>query len=370
VVTTEKGAAAIPQFREGAVAAADWTNQHGGVNGAKLKLHICSTDATPEASISCANDAIDRHVTVDFVAVDLAADASLPKIAQAGIPMVMDFPAGSLTATNPDVRVFYASSPAAIAGPFKYFAGQGAKGLAVVTVDVPAAHQTIPPTADPIAAALKLPNKNIYINTTTPDFNSAILELKSAHADTVFVPLPEGMCSSLVSTAKTLGYTGRLIQSGCTQWVGTDGATADGQFLTSGVYPYNAIATAPTAIKAQLQTYATAMKAAGFGSDVSSGDGVVGYAGFADLVSALQTIPSNSAITASSAKAAIDSAKFMGFTGIPMDCTGTNSVKADKTACTSAIVLLKVTKGGASPTFAPVGQGVYDVGPFLKSAGL
>ncbi len=369
-MTQEKGAAALPQFREGAVAAADFYNQRGGVNGAKLKLNICSTDATPEGSIACANDAIDRHAAVDFVTIDNDADASMPKIAQAGIPMVMDFPEGSLTATNPDVRVFYPSAPAAIAGPFKYFAGQGAKGLAVVTIDVPAAHQTIPPTADPIAAALKLPIKNIYINTTTPDFNSAILELKSAHADTVFVPLPEGMCSSLVSAAKSLGYTGHLIQSGCTQWIGTDGATADGQYLTSGVYPYNAMATAPAAIKSQLQTYAAAMRSAGFASDVSSGDSLVGYAAFDDLVTALKTIPSNVAVTASSVKTAVDAAKFLGFTGIPMDCTGTNSVKADQTACTSAVVLLKVANGGTSPVFAPVGGGVVNVGPFLKSAGL
>jgi branched-chain amino acid transport system substrate-binding protein len=368
LVTTEKGAVSLPQFREGAVGVTNYVNAHGGINGAKIKLDICSTDSTPEGSIACANTAIDNHDVAEFVAVDLAADASVPKLSQAGVPMVMDFPAGTITGTNPDVTVFSGSAPAQIAGPFKYFAGQGGKSFAVVTVDEPAGHETIPPVTDPTSKALGIPIHDFYVNQTNPDFNSIILALKNAHADYVFVPLPEGQCTSLLSAANSLSFNGHLIFSSCSQYIAADSSASVGTYLTSPVYPYVGATEAPPAIKSQLETYGQVMSAAGYpASEYSSGDVLVGYAGMGDFIAVLQTIPASTPITASTAKSALHTAKFLGLFGEPMDCTGANAVRTDLTACTSSFPLVQVTKGGATPTLVPVGPGIFNEEAFLRS---
>lgn len=371
LVTTDKGSYPFPQFGEGEAAAVDYVNSHGGVNGAKITLHMCSTDSTPEGSIACTNTAIDKHVVVDSVALDFALDASVPKIEQAGIPVVMDLPAGTLTAASKDVTVLSSSAPSDIAGAFAYFAKQSGlrvRRLAVVAPDSPAARQTQPSVTVPVSRALGIPIDIYYLSQSSPDYNSIVLALKSSHADYVLVPLPEGQCTSLVATAKSLGFTGHLIMSGCSQYIATDGAAAVGTYLTSTVYPYLAAPSAPPSIKPDLQLYAQAMSTAGFPTtEIASGDSLVGFAGMANLIYTLDAIPSSKPLTASSVLNALHAAKFIGFDGLPIDCTGTNSVKTDTNACSSTIPLIQVAEAGANPTLVPVGTGVFDVGPFLRT---
>src|SRR5205823_3077408 len=90
----EGGAISLPEVRNGMEAAIAYVNQHGGVNGRPFKLLRCDVDGSPEKSVDCGNKFVEGKVMVAVEGVDVGADAMLPILKDAGIPLVGHVPFG------------------------------------------------------------------------------------------------------------------------------------------------------------------------------------------------------------------------------------------------------------------------------------
>lgn len=368
LVTTEEGPASFPEFREGAMVMANYVNAHGGIRGAKLNITTCNTNGTPEASVACANSAVDHHAVAQFVAFDLSVDSEVPVLSEAGIPLVLGISAGSkITTLNPDVTALNPSATALQLAPLKYAASQGAKSFGEAAINAPTVVSTIPPIVNPAAKALGVPVHFSYLNPTVPDYTSMITALKAAKVDWIFTHFPEAGCTQFLSAAKRLGYSGNIVLSTCTQFIAAEPSGAAGSYLTGPVYPYLGSASAPESIKPQLSSYGQAMTAAGKPASVTNAPGAqAGYAGMGNFIATLQSIPTNQPITPSSIKAALHSAKFTGFFGNKIDCTGAAALPDDTASCSLSVPMVKVVKGGPKPTIVPVAGGILNYASFRK----
>ena len=122
-INNEGGAFSLPEFRVGGEVAVDAINKAGGVGGAEIKLDMCLSDATPEGSINCANKFVDEKVNLVYAGIDVASDAFLPIISQAGIPYVSSNSWGPAQKNDPNSHLLHAA-----AGAFTGGAAQDVEG--------------------------------------------------------------------------------------------------------------------------------------------------------------------------------------------------------------------------------------------------
>lgn len=88
-INNEGGAFSVPELRVGSEVAETYINEQlGGVNGRPIEVDRCATDGTPESAIDCVNGFIERGVVAVIEGTDLGADAVLPLLTDAGIPML------------------------------------------------------------------------------------------------------------------------------------------------------------------------------------------------------------------------------------------------------------------------------------------
>ena len=71
----EGGAFSLPEFRVGAEVGAKYINDHGGINGAKIELVNCLSDASPEGAVNCANQFVEAKVDMATYGIEVAIDA-------------------------------------------------------------------------------------------------------------------------------------------------------------------------------------------------------------------------------------------------------------------------------------------------------
>ena len=82
----EGGAVSLPEIRHGFEEGIRYVNEElGGINGHPIEIESCNLDLTPESSVNCANQFVEAGVDVAVQGVDVAADAALPVLKQAGI---------------------------------------------------------------------------------------------------------------------------------------------------------------------------------------------------------------------------------------------------------------------------------------------
>ena len=82
----EGGAISLPEIREAFLSGVNYVNEElGGINGRPMKAETCNLDITPESSVNCANQFVEKNVVVAVQGVDVAADAALPIWEQAGL---------------------------------------------------------------------------------------------------------------------------------------------------------------------------------------------------------------------------------------------------------------------------------------------
>src|SRR5204863_8122138 len=82
----EGGVISLPEIRQAFLSGVNYVNDElGGINGRPMKAETCNLDITPESSVNCANQFVEKNVVAAVQGVDVAADAALPVWKQAGL---------------------------------------------------------------------------------------------------------------------------------------------------------------------------------------------------------------------------------------------------------------------------------------------
>jgi branched-chain amino acid transport system substrate-binding protein len=138
----EGGAISLPEVRIGAEQGIAYVNEKmGGVNGRPLKLIRCDVDGSPEKSVDCGNKFVEGKAVAVFEGVDVGADAMLPILRDAKIPLFGFVPYGPQQRTASDIAVFLGTAvPAYGASELQNSATQGRKTLRLFLADLPSSH--------------------------------------------------------------------------------------------------------------------------------------------------------------------------------------------------------------------------------------
>src|SRR4051794_23505165 len=150
-VNDESGAIGAPEYRIGGDVAVDAINRAGGVAGAQIKLVHCAADGTPEGSINCANQFIEAKVDLVYAGIDVASDAFVPILKQAGIPYVSSNSWGPGQRDDDNSFMLHAAATAGSVAPLKFLKDEGVTKVALITQNTPVIQTFLDKIIRPIA---------------------------------------------------------------------------------------------------------------------------------------------------------------------------------------------------------------------------
>jgi branched-chain amino acid transport system substrate-binding protein len=193
-------------------ATAKYVNDYeGGIAGRPLQLIACNDHITPSGATDCANQLVADNVAA-VLSSQAANPASIMKVLEpAKIPFVPWIGADRSVLFSPNASTI--TNPlATIAGPIKVAKENGAKKVAIVTVDVPAAKE-LPAFATPLYKKAGIGVMTIAVPLATPDVTPQIQSALSSGADEFSVAGDISLCTSTVKALKTLGFTGKVVSN-------------------------------------------------------------------------------------------------------------------------------------------------------------
>ncbi len=265
-ITNLAGPYALPEVEVGSKAGEQYVNEElGGINGRKLEVIRCGSDGSPEKSIDCANKLVEQKVAMIQQGVDLGADATLPILAGAKIPMVGHVAfGGPKEQADPNAFFLGAAVPAYGAAALKYYADRGIKNIRFFLTDAPAGRQFSDGVLTPTAKKLGLDYKSVYYKAQSPQWSVlATTALSSKPGATGSPSATDPDCIGFTGALRGGGYTGPILAASCGLAVQKLGKKAAGMELYSDFWSVHDVAGAPPAKQKELATYMAAMKKAG-----------------------------------------------------------------------------------------------------------
>jgi branched-chain amino acid transport system substrate-binding protein len=217
----EGGVISLPEIRQGFESGVKYVNEElGGINGRPLKAETCNVDITPESSVNCANQFVEKNVVVAVQGVDPAADAALPIWKQAGLVDIgfAGFSPG-VNAARGDAFITLFDSRDILAQNLIVQQKLGAKNVAWVARNLASSKayfdQIIKPTADKIGIKVT----PFYYDDTT-DWTTFAATILSTNPDGIDMPAAQDAeCLAAIPAFRNAGYKGTLHASSCSEYV-------------------------------------------------------------------------------------------------------------------------------------------------------
>jgi branched-chain amino acid transport system substrate-binding protein len=338
----EGGVVSLPEFRVGAEVAADYINDHGGINGAQLKLSMCQSDASPEGVCACANSFVEQGVDIASYGIELAIDAALNVYSDAGIPLITPAAYGSAQRVDPNATTFGAAAGAYTAWPLQALKDLGATKVAFIAENSPSAPnflKLLEKWAPEIG--IKISSTNV-LDPASPDYTAAVQAASSEGADAIWAFVAEPSCIQFVNATNQLAYDGLVMAGACSQYIKVVGDAAEGTLNHIDAYYPDIANAAPPQIQKNLAEYEQVMRDAGH-EDLINGYASLTYAFMFDLKTALETIPEGP-INAQSISAALHQDRWLpSFNGPDFNC-GAKVWRGEPSYCRSGLLILRVVK--------------------------
>jgi branched-chain amino acid transport system substrate-binding protein len=226
---------AVPEARDGALAAIASINAGGGVNGHPLKLDFCDTKFDPNQEAACARQMVTDKVSAVVNPGMFFSQTSLPVMQKAGVPV--------LASTGISPKEFQTPVDFPLAGIPGWFYGVvamlekgGAKKIAVLGINNAASQFANQTALDAVKASGLTLTNNVSVDPTTTDFASAATRALKGGTDGVIITMSPQAAVPGVKALRAAGYKG-LIGSISDiipqQSVTALGSDAEGLLLTS-----------------------------------------------------------------------------------------------------------------------------------------
>jgi branched-chain amino acid transport system substrate-binding protein len=334
-LNNSSGAFAVPELQTGAEVAAAHLNHKGGIRNRPVELITCPTDGTPEQSERCAATFVDEKVEVVVQGVDTGADAAMPKLADAAIPLVghVQFTPGLMTHKN--AFFFGAAAVAYGTAALKYYADQDVDSIAWLLPESPATHAFTDTVLVPAARRFGLSYRSVYYPAGNPDWDGLAQNVKTAEASGS-IAATEEQCAHIVRALRNAGYDGRILAASCAGLSKSAGNQAIGVELSADFWHPTDPLSAPPANQDEIEEYRQAMKEAGHDEPVAGA-----VVSFADLMT-LARVLSTSDGTAEQALRAVKNLD--SFLGPQITC---DHAWFGNSACSTAVLFYRFQPNGA-----------------------
>jgi branched-chain amino acid transport system substrate-binding protein len=217
----EGGAISLPEIRQAFESGVKYVNEElGGINGRPMKAETCNLDITPESSVNCANQFVEKNVVVAVQGVDVAADAALPIWKQASLVDIAfaGFTPG-LNASRGDAFVTLFDSRDILAQNLIMQQKLGAKNVAEVQQDLASTKAYFDSVEKPTADKLGLGLQPFYYSETT-DWATLAATILSTNPDGVDFPAAtDAVCLAAIPALRSAGFTKTIHASSCAEYV-------------------------------------------------------------------------------------------------------------------------------------------------------
>jgi len=350
-INNEGGAFSVPELRVGNEVAADYINKNlGGVNGRPIDVERCATDGTPESAIDCVNGFIEDGVVAVIEGTDLGADAVLPLLKDAGIPMLGHVQFGAGRMFDPNAYYFGAAAIAYGVAALSYYKDAGAQTIQWLLPDEPTSHAFTDGFLLPAAKQLGVDYSTVYYDPANPNWSVLAATAVSENPDVSgSVAATDAQCAEMVSALKDAGYQGRIFAASCFNLVKDIGDAAAGVDVDSDRWVTADMDAAPANKKAEIEEYVSVMKAAGH-EDLVSGNAEMTFADMMTLRDVLSTIDGD--VTGASIAAALMATKNANsFVGPNITCDKT--VMPGNSACHAGLLFFEVQGDGSVKALTP-----------------
>jgi branched-chain amino acid transport system substrate-binding protein len=257
------GAVAFSDGTAGGRAGRNYVNSKlNGINGRELKFVECLTDGSPESSINCANRFVEAKVTAVVEGVDIGADAALPILTKAHIPLMGYFAIGSAQSLSRNAFFFGPPIHANVAAPLKVAAQRlGIKSLVFVTHDnIVARRSLVPDGLAPAAKHLHVKLKSVFYDPTSPDFTQIVTTALASKPDSIFFSATEPECVTLIKIVRQLHFPGQVLTAGCTSFITVEPKAAEGVYSDEGLWPISGVSGTPKSEIPELKAFIAEMK--------------------------------------------------------------------------------------------------------------
>jgi len=337
----EGGALSFTQISGAARAAVDDINSRGGVNGRELELIVCGTDGSPESSIDCANQFVEQNVVAAVQGLDIAADAMLPILVDAGIPEVGYMPFTPSLRFAVDDAAFFGSPLEGNAASAMTLLGQlGVERFAVLSTEAPPTRESHTEVVEPMAADFGMQAESIFCPSVGADWTLVMSSALVGDPDAVItIGAPETDCVGMLLALNSLDFDGPVMMGACSAFVSVLRDRAVGVYTYSDFWWPTAYELADVDTQKQIDRYLAAMESAEFGVFSNDGLAIRAYATIENLASVLSSIDGPIG-----PQAVLDalrtSGTHEGFMGQPFNCDG--QVWPGDTACSLGVVIWQV----------------------------
>jgi ABC-type branched-subunit amino acid transport system substrate-binding protein len=191
-----------------AKAAASYVNDHlGGVAGRKLELVTCETHLTPAGAKSCANKMVAAKVPIVLSAAPGEPGSAMTVLQAAGIPYFFQATIDTTVLTSPDAYVL-TNTLGGLASPVKVAQDAGAKKVAMLLIDVPAAVGPVKAVGKKFFDDAGISVDYIAVPPGTPDMTPQVQAAIGRGAEMFMILGDPAFCISALSALSTLGFTG------------------------------------------------------------------------------------------------------------------------------------------------------------------
>ena len=252
----EGGAYSIPEARSGFEAGVQYVNTElGGINGHELQVNYCNVDVTPESAINCANQFVEEDVVAAVQGFDLAVDAALPILSEAGILEIAPSPLGAAINDNVGDAIVLGSSTQggqAITG-LLLAADSGAKKLAFLLADVPSMHSVFE-SVETTAESMGLEVEAYYYAQPT-DWTTYAATVLSGGADAISMFGVDADYLAAIPAFRTAGYTALFNANTFAQVEALDPSLRENVVVATSYYNSDMLNDIPAAAQADIDIY-------------------------------------------------------------------------------------------------------------------
>jgi ABC-type branched-subunit amino acid transport system substrate-binding protein len=198
----------FPELVTGAQAGINEVNAAGGVNGHKIQLLSCNSQADPNVAASCARKAVSEKVSAVVGMWSLEGDAIMPILAAAKIPAIASLALSPADLTSP-VSFPVGTGPVSNIGLVMTMPGyQDCKHPAVLAINVPVSQKSAT-LIKKLYAKLNIDTKIVSVDGGATDIRPQVASLLSGGTDCVFPSVSQTIGINLV---KVVGDSGQKVK--------------------------------------------------------------------------------------------------------------------------------------------------------------
>ena len=224
-----------PEYTDGVQAAVKYLNKEaGGLLGHRIELRSCSSDASPQQDIKCANELVRGHAIAVVLGEDRSADSAFPIYERAHVPVITPRVVTNQELVNPMAVALGPGIPAVLAGLADYVRAKLHGDTAVTAVA-----QGIPQglldqlVGGPLKAA-GIKSEYVFFSHQSPNFNSTFAAAAQKKPDVLIADIDDNPdCIPAMNALKAVGASFKVFQILCSDdtVVKAAGPLAEGQLF-------------------------------------------------------------------------------------------------------------------------------------------